>query len=212
MTKDISKTNVIEDALKEYPAMSKVFNKDNAQVSVADDKRLEKLKAVGGENRIMETWFPDDEGSPDFPNPTPGKFNFEFYNKDVYNDPKLRQASIMLDALHGMKQDPEYSKLRERFNQSWKDSELNWIKSKYVKESNPDESLPQYMDRTITDAYLRGALNPLSDQDLKSGKYVDEYAQLYRGQIYRNGNPVDPYSKDQRDSIEKIKTYLKTKK
>ena len=40
---------------------------------------------------------------------------------------------------------------------------------------------------------------------------MDEYAQLYRGQIKENGQPVDIYSPTQRKVIEKMREYLKSK-
>jgi hypothetical protein len=207
---------MLTDAINDYPAMQDMYNNQNTVVSLANAQRLQQLKNVGGSDRVMETWFPDDEGEPGLKHPTPGKFNFEFYNADTYNDPAINKAAIFLDALHGMKQDPKYAAMRNEFNQNWKPSELDWIKQKYAKEANEGETLGGYVDRTVIDAYLRGGMNPMDDATLKvassSGKYNDEYAQLYRGMIKKNGQTVDPYSSTQRALIANMLTYLKTKK
>lgn len=210
-TTQYKEEKMLSDALNDYPAMQKIYNNQNTVVSLANSQRLQQLKNVGGSDRQMETWFPDDEGEQGFKHPTPGKWNFEFYNADSYNNPTINKASIFLDALHGMKQDPKYKAMRDEFNQNWKGSELDWIKQKYAKEANKGESLASYVDRTVIDAYIRGGMNPIDDATLKSGKYNDEYAQLYRGQIKENGQTVDPYSATQRALIAKMLAYLKTK-
>jgi hypothetical protein len=51
----------------------------------------------------------------------------------------------------------------------------------------------------------------MNDISLQEGKYVDEYAQLYRGHIKENGKTIDPYSKSQREVIKKMQEYLKKK-
>jgi len=201
---------VFDDILNEYPKLGSVFNRENTKITLADAKRQELNKKLGGGGGL-ETWFPDDEGPEGFPHPSLGKWNFEIYNRDIYDDPNALKTAVYLDMIHGMKKDPEFSKLRAQFNQNWKPQELEFIKSKYAKEANKGETLAQYVDRTVIDAYLRGGLNPMDDQSLQSWKYKDEYAQLYRGQIKENGQPIDPYSKTQRDLIAKMQAYLKTK-
>lgn len=121
------------------------------------------------------------------------------------------KIAVFLDMLHGMKADPEYKALRDEFNKNWKPDELERIKKKHATEANQGESLASYVDRTVIDGYLRGGLNPMDDASLKSGKYNDEYAQLYRGQIKENGQTIDPYSATQRALIAKMQAYLKTK-
>lgn len=199
-----SNKSLLQEAIGQYPAMSNVYNDQNTSVSVANSQRLQQLKAVGGQGRMMETWFPDDEGDSSFPHPAPGKFNFEFYDQNAYNDPEVRKSAIFLDALHGMKQDPNYAAMRNEFNKNWNPQELDWIKQKYSTEANKGESLASYVDRTVIDAYLRGAMNPMSDQTLQSGKYKDEYAQMYRNPNAQN------YSRTQKQIIGKMQNYLKT--
>ena len=196
----------LSSALADYPTMQAVFNDQNTAVSLADSKRLQQLKAAGGQGRIMETWFPDDSGADNFQHPTPGKFNFEFYDQKAYADPKVRNSAIFLDALHGMKQDPEYAAMRNEFNQNWTPEEFDWIKRKHSKEGNQGEDLSSYVDRTLIDAYLRGGLNPMDDQTLKGSSYPDEYAQMYRDPNNRS------YSNTQRQIIGKMQNYLKGKK
>lgn len=198
--------SLLQEAIGQYPAMANVYNDQNTSISLANQDRLQKLRASGGSGRMMETWFPDDEGDSDFPHPAPGKFNFEFYDQNAYSDPEIRKSAIFLDALHGMKQDPNYAKMRNEFNKNWSPDELDWIKKKHAKEGNKDESLTAYVDRTVIDAYLRGAMNPMSDQTLQSGKYKDEYAQMYRSPNGRN------YSQTQKQIVAKMQNYLKTGK
>lgn len=201
---------VFDDILNEYPRLSSVFNNENTKISLANARRQELNKKLGG-GGSLETWFPDDKGPEGFPHPSLGKWNFEIYDKNIYNDPNALKTAIYLDMIHGMKKDPEFYKLRQQFNQSWTPQELEFIKSKYNKEANEGESFAQYVDRTVLDGYLRGGLNPMDDQSLQNGKYKDEYAQLFRGQIQENGKPIDPYSKTQRDIIKKMQEYLKSK-
>ncbi len=203
---------VLQDVLNEYPALQNVYNPQNTSVMLANQQRLQQLKQIGGGDRGMETWFPDDPGDEKFPNPNKGKYTFEYYNQDVFKDDNQLKTSLYLDALHGMKKDSNWQTLRNEFNQNWKPDELEWIKKKHQKEANKGESLAAYVDRTIIDAYLRGGLNPMSDEDFDRTKYNDEYAQLYRGKIQENGKVIDPYSKTQRELIKKMQQYLKTKK
>lgn len=192
------------DVLNQYPALGNVYNDKNTVVSIANQNRLNQLKAVGGSNRQLEHWFPDDKGEPGLPHPTPGKYNFEFYNPELSKNSATMSSAIFLDALHGMKADPNYKVLRNQFNQNWSPDEFNWLKQKYAKEANKGEDFNSYMDRTELDAYLRGAMNPMTDEQLKSGAYPDEYAQNFRA--------GRGYSQTQRQIVEKMKAYLKNGK
>lgn len=199
-----------DDVLNEYPALAKVYNTGNTRISLADANRQVLNKRYGG-GGMMETWFPDDEGQKEFPHPSYGKFNFEFYDPNIYKDTPMMKKALFLDMLHGMTKDPEWVKMRNEFNQNWRADELEFLKKRHAKEANKGESLAAYFDRTIIDGYLRGGLNPMTDEELKSGKYLDEHAQLYRGQIKENGYTIDPYSSTQRQIIERMRKYLKTK-
>lgn len=208
-TTQLREDKVLEDILTENPAMAKVYNRENTVISLADKKRQELNKKYGG-GGALEHWFPDDEGAAEFPHPTLGKYNLEFYNENLYKDTPKMKAAVYLDMLHGMKADPEYKAMRDEFNKNWKKSELEWIKKKHAKEAYKGESLAKYVDRTVLDGYLRGALNPMDDASLKSKDYYDEYAQMYRGQIKENGKVVDPYSPKQREIVAKMQEYLKS--
>ena len=177
---------VFDDILKEYPKLGGVFNKDNTKITLADAKRQELNQKFGG-GGALETWFPDDEGPQGFPHPSLGKYNFEVYDKGIYDDENTLKTAVYLDMIHGMKKDPAFAKMRAEFNNNWKSDELNRIKKRFEEESNGDESFGEYVDRTVLDGYLRGGLNPMDDESLKSGKYMDEYAQLYRGQTKETG-------------------------
>jgi len=201
---------VFDDILNEYPKLGSVFNRDNTKITLADAKRQELNKRLGGGGGL-ETWFPDDEGPEGFPHPSLGKWNFEIYDRGIYDDPNTLKTAVFLDMIHGMKKDTEFTKLRNQFNQNWKPQELEFIKQKYAKEAYKGESFAQYVDRTVIDGYLRGGLNPMDDKSLQSGKYKDEYAQLYRGLIKENGQTIDPYSATQRKIIKQMQEYLKTK-
>lgn len=202
---------VFDDILAEYPALGKVYNTNNTRISMADANRQALNKKYGG-GGMMETWFPDDEGLKEFPHPAFGKFNFEFYDQNIYKDTPMMKKALMLDMLHGMRKDPEWAKMRNEFNQNWKADELEFLKKNYQEKANKGETLADYFDRTIIDGYLRGGLNPMTDEELNSGKYLDEPAQSYRGLIKEvNKPPVDFYSATQRQIIERMRKYLKTK-
>jgi len=201
----------LSDVMKENPGLSKVIDEKNANVVVADPKRLKKLQEIGGGDRYMETWHPDDPGDENFPHPKPGTVAFEIYKKEMVKDPKLLKEAIRMDALHMMPNDPKWKEMRQEFTNNFKPEEMEWIeKNKYPNEKNPDESLTSYMDRTQTDAYLRGGLNRLPDKAIQSD-FLDEYAQNYRGiRKDDNGKPVkyDPYSPKQREIINQMNDYL----
>jgi len=201
---------VFDDILNEYPRLASVYNRDNTRITVANQQRQDLNKKLGG-GGSLETWFPDDEGPKGFPHPSLGKWNFEIYDRSIYDDPNVMKTAIYLDMIHGMKKDPNFAKLRSDFNRSWKPQELDFIKKRHSKEAKEGETLAEFVDRTILDAYLRGGLNPMDDETLSSGKYMDEYAQLYRGQIKENGQVADPYSKAQREIIKKMQEYLRSK-
>lgn len=203
-------SGIIDAVVKKYPGLSRVVNSKNAVVSVADKNRIEALKNIGGAGRSIETWFPDDPGDPRFPNPNMGKYTFEFYDNNLAGDRAAAENAVFLDSIHIAKKDPEFKKIRDEFNNNWSNSELNFLKSKYAKEKKDDkETFSEYMDRTAIDAYLRGGLNPATDEELLSGKYNDEYALMYRDKYSENGKVVNPYTKKQKDAIEKMRQYLK---
>ena len=201
---------VFDDILNEKPALKKIYNQDNTRISLADEKRQELNKKYGG-GGSLEHWFPDDEGAKEFPHPTLGKYHFEFYDPNLYNDTKMMKQAMYLDMLHGMKNDPEWRKMRNEFNKNWKPEELKWLKQKHAKEAYKDESISNYFDRTIIDAYLRGGLNELSDEELNNGKYNDEYAKSFRGQLKEDGRTIDMYSPTQRKIISQMRKYLSKK-
>jgi hypothetical protein len=58
------------------------------------------------------------------------------------------------------------------------------------------------------DGYLRGGLNSISNKKLKEGLYLDDFALNYRGLTDEESLYTDP----QRDVINKMNEYLKTKK
>jgi len=201
---------VLDDLLSEYPKLGGVFNPNNTKISFANNNRQQLNKTHGGGGGL-ETWFPDDNGPEGFPHPSLGKWNFEVYNKGIYDNPKVLKTAVFLDMMHGMKKDPEFAKMRSEFNKNWKPEELEFIKKQYAKEGYNGESFEDYLDRTKIDGYLRGGLNPMDDKSLQSGEYNDEYAQLYRGLIKENGQTVDPYSATQRKLIKQMQDYLKRK-
>jgi hypothetical protein len=201
---------IFDDIVRDNPMLGSIYNQDNTVISLADKKRRELSKKYGGGGAI-ETWFPDDEGPAGFRNPNLGKFTFEVYDDNLYKDDEALKTSIFLDMIHGAKSNQEFAKLRSEFNKNWNQGELDFIRNKYEKEANKGESFSEYMDRTVIDGYLRGGLNPMSDEALMAGKYNDEYAQIYRGMIKENGQPLDIYSPKQRGIIEQMKQILKKK-
>lgn len=203
---------ILNDVLSSYPALKNVYNQNNTKVQLADKNRMAMLSKIGANNRGMETWFPDDEGDKSFPNPNYGKYTFEYYDQKNFNNDNTLKTSMFLDALHGMSNDKKWQSLKKDFNDNWLPSERSFLENKHKKEANNGEDFNSYMNRTATDAYLRGALNPMSDNDLQSSGYNDEYAKLYRGQIKENGKPIQAYSDKQKQVIELMNSYLKSGK
>lgn len=200
---------VLDDLFKAYPALGNVYNANNTKISMGDVKRQALNKQYGGGGGI-EHWFPDEPGQKQYPHPTPGKYNLEFFDPVLFKDTERMKNAVLLDMLHGMKADPKFKALRDEFNKNWSPSELEFIKSKHKKEANPNESLAAWVDRTVLDGYLRGAFNPASNEALAGN--TDQYALLYRGLYKENGKTVEAYSPQQRAIIDRMKTYMTTLK
>lgn len=201
---------IVSDVLQEYPGLQSVLNEDNAKVSLADKKRKDLNKRIGGGGGL-ETWFPDDEGPEGFPHPEIGKYVFEIYEDKIAKDPEILKEAVKLDALHAMKNDEEWNKMRGEFFSKFHPKVLEWEKNKIYPERrvNEEETFEDYMDRTALDGYLRGGLNSISDKKLKDGVYVDQFALNYRGLDKDNESF---YTKEQKDIINKMNEYLKSKK
>jgi hypothetical protein len=204
---------VLRRLLKEYPALSNVYNPKDVRIQLANKKRMQQLESVGGGDRGMETWFPDDPGTEDLPHPMAGKnkWVFEYYDKNAYKDKEIFKSSLMLDMIHGAKKDYAFNRMRQDFNANWSPKTYEFLQKKYEKDKNEGETFASYVDRTGIDAFLRGGLNPINDEYLQTGKYNDQYAQYYRGQVKEiDGTPIDIYSPKQREIIDNMKTYLTT--
>ena len=199
---------LISDLLKENPGLGSVLNEDNTKIVIADKSRKELNKRYGGGGGL-ETWFPDDTGPEGFPNPELGKYIFEIYDDKITKDPEILKEAVRLDSLHAMKNDDKWNEMRSNFFSSFDPNVLNWEKNqRYPKLKKDDkETFEEYMDRTALDGYLRGGLNSISDKKLKQGVYLDEFALNYRG-LDSEGSL---YTKEQRDIIDKMNQYLKTK-
>jgi len=202
---------VLDELFKEYPALSNVYNANNTKISMANVDRQMLNKQYGGGGSI-EHWFPDNEGAAEFPHPSLGKYNLEFFDSNLFKNTKNMKAAVLLDMLHGMKNDPNFKSLRDEFNNNWAPSEMDFIKQKYQTEGYKDEDLASYIDRTALDSYLRGGLSPHDDATLLADPEHQQYALMYRGLYKENDQPIDPYSPAQRAIIDKMKSYMTTLK
>lgn len=199
---------LVADILKENPGLQSVLNEDNVRVIFADKNRKDLNKRLGGGGGL-ETWFPDDEGPEGFPHPELGKYIFEIYDDKISKDPEILKEAIRLDSLHAMKNDEKWNQMRNEFLSSFDPNILQWEKDKKYPNLRRDdqETFEEYMDRTALDGYLRGGLNAISDNKLKQGLYLDEFALNYRG-LDTEGSL---YTEQQREVINRMNEYLRSK-
>jgi hypothetical protein len=122
---DILKENSLHDVIS-YIEIG-VHDRNFLKTPKWSDVLLNSLNKKYGGGGGLEHWFPDDEGPKEFPHPSLGKYNLEFYDENIFKDTPTMKTAAYLDMLHGMKADKGYKTLRDEFNKSWKPSELERI-------------------------------------------------------------------------------------
>jgi hypothetical protein len=187
----------LKQVLAENPGLGRSHSVDDTAVIFASPERVEAARksqasegGTGGPGH-SEYWPADEEGTPGYGHPMPGKKVLEVFDPELMNDPEKLKNAIYGELLHGAKEDPVYKKLRNEFKEAYTPEEKKRIKNKESWWEDANGKNPN--DAALHDAYIRGYLNE-NAAAMKGHKELGETM----------------YSKRQMRTLEKIKEYLKT--
>lgn len=166
----------LSNVFLKYPGLKKGNNPNNTQVIFGTPDRA---KRAG--NNQLEYWPADETGTADYPHPSPGKTTLELYNPKFRTDKNYLETAIYGDLLHGMKNDPEYGKMRKEFSDNFRPEAI---------EMDKRQNIP--MNDSRMDEYIRGYL---------TDDPTDEFLQAHKA-----GKPV--YSPKQIELLNKMKGYI----
>lgn len=136
------------------------------------DAPQHRQKTPYGQERYSEWYEPGEKGGTKhdmLPNPgNPKRAVDEIYRPDVLSNPDMKKELILGEMLHGAAQDPQYAQFRNQFAQSFTPQEQQrQLHGMTDKQSDfyayPGETQAQMMNRSGTDAYLRGSFMPHLD-------------------------------------------------
>jgi hypothetical protein len=180
--KDPDGNAILGEILNENKGYGKVFNTDNTKVVLAPKDR--KRDGFG------EFWPANEAGTEDLPHPDTGKNVIEIYDESLMKDPARLKAHIEGELYHGMKDDPEFNKMREDFKDNYTPTEAKRIKNgtSWWGDANVDKNSDA--DSAIHDAYIRGVNDPDFMEGVTSGKLE--------------------YSAKQQDIVGNMQKYIKT--
>ena len=187
----VDPNKVLDSVLTEYPGLQTVHSPEKTIAVFASPERLqaatEASKSWSDKGPgFLEYWPADETGPPGLPHPTRGGKNvLEIYSGELRDPEKLRPM-IMGDLLHGMKNDPEFAKLREEFSQHYSK------KAQQLIEKRKGQGDFYSSDSTV-DAFIRGGIVPY-----KGGNWIQKDETLY--------------SPKQKEILGVIHRYLKTGK
>ncbi len=189
---------ILDQVLSENKGLAKTHSPDDTVVVFASPERTAAAtKSMAAEGYQgpghLEYWPKDETGVPGYEHPAPGKTVLEIYDPALMKDPKLLKEAIYGDLMHGMRNDPEFAKMRDEFKKNYTSQELKRMTSSSY--AGGDASGGVTKDATH-DAYIRGYLNPDS---------ADEW----RGAHAATGNT---YSPKQLQILEQMRQYIKTGK
>jgi hypothetical protein len=172
----------LTDVLSTNKGYSKIFSPENTKVILAPKERMR--QGYG------EFWPVSESGTKELPHPSPGKNVIEIYDPTLMTDQIRLQRHIEGELYHGMKDDPNFNKMREEFKVNYTPSETERIKSgnSWWSDANTDKN--SNVDAAIHDAYIRG----INDPSVQEG--------LQKGQL--------EYSPKQREILNKMQNYIKT--
>lgn len=182
--------------LDRYPGFKKAYP-EGIEIRNASEDRM-KQAPQWTETRQSEFYHPGQMGGEQedmLPNPTSGRRAFlEIYDPKIQSDPKAKKELIVGELLHGAKRDPVFKKLRDEFTNSFSpEAQSSIFVNMKDKTSDlyayPGETYSQMMDRSGTDAYLRGHFMPRN-----------------------NGEWANQYSPTQKELVKKMEKYLKSGK
>lgn len=171
--------------LDEYPGFknSPAF-KNGFEVYDATQQRQQ---TPYGQQRYSEWYFPGEKGGDKhdmLPNPGNSKRAVdEVYNPNVLANPAMKKELILGEMLHGAAQDPQYAQMRQQFAQSFTPQERQRQQKNMTNPHSdfyayPGETQDQMLNRSGTDAYLRGYFMPHLDDPGWTQSYSPAQQQL----------------------------------
>ena len=168
-TATIDPNKILATVLQKYPRLANVNDPSNTQAIFSSPERT---KLAG--DRQLEYWPAQEPGTPDFPNPSPGKITLEIYNNELRQNPQLLENAIYGDLLHGLRNDKTFDLLRHEFKSGFMPETID-----FEKRNGFDE-----MDDSRLDAYIRGALAPdknnefMLNQEKSGNVYSDKQMRI----------------------------------
>jgi hypothetical protein len=186
----IDPNQVLYQVLSENKGLAKVHSPEDTVVMFASPARTKaaaKSNAAEGNDfgaGHLEYWPKDEEGTKGYPHPTGGgKTVLEIFDPELMKDPVALKQAIRGDLIHGMVNDPEFSKLRKDFTSSYTPETLQF-----------EQTLGGKMNNSRHDAYIRGMLNP--DKEDEFGKMHQKYGNLYSPKQIEALGKMQQYIKD----------------
>ena len=193
---------VAEHGIYNHPVMGQYFTPSNFRVMAADEKRKELNRQVSGGGGL-EWWPPEETGPPGYPHPSGGGvYISEIFDDELRSNPEALKDAVYRDALHGLPGKDKYWKiLREDFRNNFDPNILEFLKKRHAKQGEHD-SFDSWMDRSMTDAFLRGAFG---DEGQLGASFRGEPEYEWKGQ---RGKSEQWYSPKQREILDKMRKYL----
>lgn len=188
----------ISDFYEDYPALINA-----GKINIYPDKEYRAKEYGFGDIEFMDrdkVTYSDDYS---YNNPFKGEKTI-VYNPDAFDGPGEINQAIFLDAVsHGMKSDPKYKMLYDRFSKAYMDSpykgdiERDW-KNESKKHSVNDGY--EHFKENYIDGVIRNLMFEGSEEDFKKARYWKDI----KNEIFSQ--------KDIYDSYNAIRKYLKTNK
>lgn len=125
--------------------------------------------------QVASSYYPPGEPGGGNQALNPGDINkavLEIYRKNERTNPTAKKELVIGEMLHGMKQDPNWQKLRKEFAQYFSPRAKAINAMMYNRDKSEGETPEQTMDRTHLDAYIRAGFMP---KDKQSAEWTGGY-------------------------------------
>lgn len=174
---DVDPDEVLKSVLSSNKLLSRIYPEGSAKVIYAPEDRA---KLAG--RRQLEFWPTGEEGTKEFPRPSgyDKQTLLEIYNPEIRGNRNKLSSAVYGDLLHGLDNDPNYSKLKQAFVGSYLPNIRKFHESLRAKGQS---------QKSIDDMYIRGYLSPDERDEFRKGQH---------------------YSPRQLEILEKMKRYIAT--
>lgn len=149
-------SRVLSDLFEKYPRLKNGNDPTKTKLIFANPDRIAKAKKSGAGG--LEYFPPDEEGTPEFPHPSPGNTAVEIYDESVKSNPQLLRQSVFGDLLHGMRNDQIYKKYRDEFKNNFTPQSLAMEKQQgrgQINDSRVDEYVRGYVIGDQNDEFVK---------------------------------------------------------